>query len=183
MTPKVYHSLRRFEKEVKTHYPLVQLEMIEPLVGSDASFRVTFPTPSWREELDKLHNIVLDIEEETGIWIFLLPRGPRNGQEKTAIGSKKVQMIPKVYHAVQRFEKEVKARYPLVQLELIEPVAGSDASFLATFPTSSWYEGLHQLNDIVLDIEEDTGVWIGLLPRGTRNRDGKSSDPRSQTNP
>ena len=90
-------------------------------------------------------------------------------------------MSPKVYHAVQRFEKEVKARYPLVQLELIEPVAGSDASFRATFPTPSWFEGLDQLNDIVLDIEEDTGVWIGLLPRGTRNSDGKSSGPQSQT--
>lgn len=87
MTPKVYHSLQRFEKEVKRRYPLVQLEMIEPLAGSDASFEVTFPTPSWREELYKLNDIILDIEEEMGVWIFLLPRGPRNGQEKTAIGS------------------------------------------------------------------------------------------------
>ena len=92
-------------------------------------------------------------------------------------------MSPKVYHAVQRFEREVKARYPLVKLELIEPVADSDASFLATFPTYSWHKGLDKLNDIVLDIEEETGVWIGLLPRGTRNSVAKSSDQPPQINP
>ena len=82
MTPQVYHSLQRFEKEVKTLYPLVQLEMIEPLAGSDASFEVTFPTSSWREELYKLNDIALDIEEETDVWIFLLPKGPSNNDGK-----------------------------------------------------------------------------------------------------
>jgi len=90
-------------------------------------------------------------------------------------------MMPKVYHSVRRFEREVKARYPLVQLELIEPMAGSDASFIATFPTPSWHEGLDGLNDIVLDIEEETGVWICLLPRGNGSLKKKNKNQQLQT--
>ncbi len=75
-------------------------------------------------------------------------------------------MTPHVYHAIRQFEQKAHIHYPEVKLELIEPIAGADASFLATFPTLNWYHNLNQLNDIILDIEEETGVWISLLPEG-----------------
>ena len=80
-------------------------------------------------------------------------------------------MIPQVYHAIWKFENEVKSHYPEVRLELIEPLAGADASFLVTFPTPSWFDGLHRLTALTLDIEEETNVWISLLPEGTEATD------------
>jgi hypothetical protein len=75
-------------------------------------------------------------------------------------------MKPKVYQAVRQFEQEVKTHYPQVKLELIEPMGGADATFRTIFPTLNWVKGLGQLDDIVLDIEEETGVWISILPEG-----------------
>ena len=75
-------------------------------------------------------------------------------------------MKPAVYHAVRRFEQTVKVYYPQVKLELINPMGGADAAFRTTFPTLNWVKGLGQLDDILLDIEEETGVWICLLPGG-----------------
>ena len=74
-------------------------------------------------------------------------------------------MRPEIYHAVQQFEHEVQARYPNVKLELIEPRGGPDAAFRATFSTSNWYDIWHQLHGIMMDIEEETGVWISILPK------------------
>ena len=86
-------------------------------------------------------------------------------------------MKPAVYHAVRQFEQEVQARYPHVKLELIEPIGGADATFRATFPTLNWVKGLGQLDDILLDIEEETGVWIGLLPEGPDSTDSVYLNP------
>jgi hypothetical protein len=73
-------------------------------------------------------------------------------------------MRPVVYHAVQRFEREVRARYPEVKLELTEPMGGADAAFRAKFSTLDWYDIWEQLHDIMMDIEEETEVWISILP-------------------
>ena len=75
-------------------------------------------------------------------------------------------MRPEVYYAVQRFEREVQVRYPEVKLELIHPRGGADVAFRAAFPTPDWYEIWHQLHEIMMDIEEDTGVWIGVSSGG-----------------
>ncbi len=82
-------------------------------------------------------------------------------------------MKPAIYHAVRRFEQEVQTCYPQVEIELIDPIEDADATFRATFPTLNWVKGLGQLNDIILDLEEETGVWISLLPEG---RDSAASD-------
>lgn len=75
-------------------------------------------------------------------------------------------MKPEVYYAIQRFEREVHKRYPEVKLELIEPREGPDAAFQTTFPTPDWYQIWHQLHRITTDIEEETGVWIGISSGG-----------------
>ncbi len=72
-------------------------------------------------------------------------------------------MTPQVYHAIQRFEREAQARCPEIKLKLIEPLAGADASFLATFPTLNWYKGLNKLNEIMMDIEEETDIFFTIL--------------------
>ena len=77
-------------------------------------------------------------------------------------------MDAKVYQAIQRFEREVQTRFPHVQLSLIDPLAGADASFEAAFPTIEWYEALGRLTEIAMDIEEETDVFITLLPVGTQ---------------
>jgi hypothetical protein len=50
-------------------------------------------------------------------------------------------------------------------------MGGADAAFLATFPTPDWFDIFDQLHDIMLDIEEETDVWIGILPQGPDSAD------------
>jgi hypothetical protein len=76
-------------------------------------------------------------------------------------------MYPKVYEAIQKFEKRMKKEMPEVELKMIEPMEGADVTFKAFFPTSSWFKLLDKATDIAIDIEDETGVWLLVIPQSS----------------
>lgn len=81
--------------------------------------------------------------------------------------NKATVIYPKVYEAIQKFEKRMKKEMPEVKLKMIEPMEGADVTFKAFFPTLSWFKLLDKATDLALDIEDETGVWILVIPHSS----------------
>lgn len=81
--------------------------------------------------------------------------------------NKDAVIYPKVYEAIQKFKKRMKKEMPEIKLKMIEPTEGADVTFKAFFPTSSWFKLLDKATDIALDIEDETGVWILVIPHSS----------------
>lgn len=75
-------------------------------------------------------------------------------------------MKPEVFEAIKKFEMEVKKVIPDAETKVIDTFDNADASLMVVIPDLKF---LHELTDLVLKIEKETGVTLSTLPKIKEN--------------